>query len=244
MKAKRADSILEDIAEANTQSEFQHLEHMYGGRFSDYYHKRLDRALHHLTPGEDVLELGGGTGLFTASLVEHANNVFFVDIAQERPLFETPRKLLTASGEVDSVSFLAGDGSNLPLANNVVDTVFALDVLEHLPPSRESAAVQEASRVLRDGGKFIITAPIEIGPALLVRETYRRFDGRTGKTDSLSELVKGVLGHPSIREQGHRGYDYRETIDYCKQYFDEVSVSYCPLPVRWCNPTAVITAEL
>lgn len=50
-----------------------------------------------------------------------------------------------------------GDGQNLPIKSESVDTVFLLDVLEHLP--RPDACIAEVRRVLRPGGQLIIQVP-------------------------------------------------------------------------------------
>lgn len=50
-----------------------------------------------------------------------------------------------------------GDGQQLPIASNSIDTVLLLDVLEHLP--NPDACIAEAQRVLKPGGKALIQVP-------------------------------------------------------------------------------------
>jgi SAM-dependent methyltransferase len=52
---------------------------------------------------------------------------------------------------------LFGDGQSLPFCTTSFDTVLALDVLEHLPEPEQ--CVQEAARVLKKGGQFIVQTP-------------------------------------------------------------------------------------
>lgn len=49
------------------------------------------------------------------------------------------------------------DGQRLPIRNNSVDTVFLLDVLEHLP--RPDDCMAEIRRVLRPGGTLLLQVP-------------------------------------------------------------------------------------
>src|SRR5262249_18078329 len=50
-----------------------------------------------------------------------------------------------------------GDALRLPFGRAVVDTVLATEVMEHLPDS--GAFLQEVGRVLRAGGRLILTVP-------------------------------------------------------------------------------------
>ncbi len=64
---------------------------------------------------------------------------------------------VTATGWYKTRPSVFGDGQQLPVISDSVDTVFLLDVLEHLP--RPDACVAEARRVLRPGGSLVIQVP-------------------------------------------------------------------------------------
>jgi len=65
-----------------------------------------------------------------------------------------------------------GDGHELPLASASVDTVMSLEVLEHVPePER---CVAEMARVLKPGGRALITVPF-IAPLHQLPYDFRRF---------------------------------------------------------------------
>lgn len=51
---------------------------------------------------------------------------------------------------------LQGDAVSLPLRSRSVDVILALDVLEHVD---DGALLEEAARVLRRGGRLILTVP-------------------------------------------------------------------------------------
>lgn len=219
---------------------------MYTGRLSSYYYRRFDQALEKTQPEttDDVLILGGGTGVFALSIGQLVNNVHLTDIPREDPPFATARKLFARSHIDDtSVRYVSADATELPYSDNEFDIVFALDVLEHIPDEYE--AVAEIERVAKECGTAVVSAPIEVGVPLLIREAYRFVDGRRRHTRSLRELVSGIIGHPIAEAPGrHRGYDYRSTIRQLDICFDTVEIEYCPLPpAKWLNPTAIVTAQ-
>lgn len=55
------------------------------------------------------------------------------------------------------VEVVVADSTALPFENNEFDCVFATDVIEHI--ENDEAALKELARVLRPGGKLIITVP-------------------------------------------------------------------------------------
>ena len=241
---------LDDLGiDASTIStEFSHIEHMYSGRFSGYYYRRFDQALStaKLEGDETVLEIGGGTGMFLLSLTQACSDVHFSDISREDPLFSTPKKLLDLAGVSNrEVNYTAADVTKLPYCSDTFDSIFILDVLEHVPDER--SAITEIARITGDNGIAIISAPIEVGLPVLIREGYRFLDGNRRHTESLEELWNAFTGDPSLEtNEGHRGYDYRQTVRWLQEDFNEVSVEYCPWPKLGdlFNPTAIISATM
>jgi ubiquinone/menaquinone biosynthesis C-methylase UbiE len=237
-----------DIDVRTISTEFSHIDHMYSGRFSEYYYRRFDQALGaaRLKRDETVLEIGGGTGVFLLSLARACSDVHFSDISRETPLFSTPRKLLDLAGASSrDINYTAADVTELPYCSNTFDSVFVLDVLEHVPDER--SAISEIARITADGGTTIVSAPIETGLPVLIREGYRLLDGNRRHTESLEELWNAFTGDPSLKtNEGHRGYDYRQTLHWIREDFNEVSIEYCPWPKLGSsfNPTAIISATM
>jgi ubiquinone/menaquinone biosynthesis C-methylase UbiE len=237
-----------DIDASTISTEFSHIDHMYSGRFSEYYYRRFDQALNiaQLEGDETVLEIGGGTGVFLLSLAHACSDIHFSDISRETPLFSTPRRLLNLAGISNKeINYTAADVTRLPYSSNIFDSIFVLDVLEHVPDERP--AITEIARVTADNGTAIISAPIEVGPPVLIREGYRFLDGNRRHTDSLGELWNAFGGDPSLKtNQGHRGYDYRKTVRWLREEFNDVSVEYCPWSKLggWFNPTAIVSATM
>lgn len=67
---------------------------------------------------------------------------------------------------------LLGDGRNLPIRTDSVDTVLCTEVLEHVPDA--APMVQEMARVLRPGGRLLVTVPF-VQPLHELPGDYHRF---------------------------------------------------------------------
>ncbi len=102
-----------------------------------------------------IVDLGCGTGRFTTELAEcFSAKVYGVELSQ---------KMLTqAVQNVDhpGISWLRGDGQNLPLSDGSVDLVFLSMAYHHF--TNPGRALGEISRILHPGGYFCLrTSTIE-----------------------------------------------------------------------------------
>lgn len=81
------------------------------------------------------------------------------------PILEKHCKVTNADMSTDAIQYLKGegydavlfDGNRLPFDSNSFDVVASLDVLEHTP--NDVTALKEWLRVLKPGGKLILTVP-------------------------------------------------------------------------------------
>ena len=102
-----------------------------------------------------LLDLGGGTG--RATIAVDAAERAVVDIS--RPMLQRARTR-TAGGPgrpTDPSGLLAtlqGDAGALPVGDDTVDAVIVVDAFHHMPA--QAAVVNEAQRVLRPGGVFVV----------------------------------------------------------------------------------------
>lgn len=103
------------------------------------------RPLH----ASDLLaDCGAGTGLFASEMTESCR-VLAIDDFEE--------SLAIARRNLGPERVRKGSCTQLPLDNESVDVLTALDVIEHVQEDR--AAVREFARVVRPGGLVIITVP-------------------------------------------------------------------------------------
>lgn len=110
--------------------------------------KLLDAELGPQRPGmsRQVLDVGSGAGNMAHHLA-HYGHVIGLDY-NARPLTVAQRRALDVC---------QGVGDSLPFADGSFDLVTLLDTIEHIPD--EFGVLQECRRVLKPGGKLIITVP-------------------------------------------------------------------------------------
>jgi ubiquinone/menaquinone biosynthesis C-methylase UbiE len=101
-------------------------------------------------PGQTAADIGAGSGFVTEGLVQQGLRVIAVD-QSEAMLDEIKRKF----SHLDRIEYRVGQGDSLPIADEVVDRVFANMYLHHVEsPAR---AIGEMVRILKAGGKLVIT---------------------------------------------------------------------------------------
>jgi SAM-dependent methyltransferase len=125
-------------------------------------------------PGERVLDLGCGAGRFVAALRDAGANPVGVEIAEAA--LERARR--NAPGA--DLRLVEPDGS-LPLEHGSVDLVWCSEVLEHVADTEQ--LLLEARRVLRPGGRLLITVPFHgrVKAALIGLLRFERHFDPTGQ---------------------------------------------------------------
>lgn len=105
-----------------------------------------------LKPGDEVLDMGCGTGRFTVPMAEKVRKVTGLDLCPA--MIEKAREKTMQRGL--DVEFREGDMTSLPFADNSFDVVTSMVALMHIPLNQRQNAFSEAARVLKPGGKMII----------------------------------------------------------------------------------------
>jgi SAM-dependent methyltransferase len=170
-----------------------------------------------------VLDLGCWEGHFLPTLAAGCRHVVGIDNDDaslvERigawTILESARALVRAeSARFERIDLIRADGERLPLRGGSFGAVFCLDTLPYVPEARRPAVLAEIARVLEPSGTAVFSLPIEIGPALLVRELLRRLSGAWLDHYRSGELVRALLSRPRTRPRvgpvNLAGYDYRE----------------------------------
>jgi len=103
--------------------------------------------------GERLLELGSGIGV-GAALVAHEFGVIVTGVDRSDEQLERAREATAeaVAGLADRLSFQQGSVTDLPVDDNAVEGVYAVEMLQHVDDLAQVA--REIHRVLRPGGRF------------------------------------------------------------------------------------------
>lgn len=158
----------------------------------------LARAV--LAPGGErlrrVLDVGCGYGALSLSLSEGEGvDIVGMDVLGTR--LESVRAKMAARNRatIARVRLVAADAHHLPFRDATFDAVVATEVLEHLDePER---LFREAHRVLRPGGRFLITTPnAKALPYRMLRLLPERAVRKLAASWTQESLHPDLLHHP------------------------------------------------
>lgn len=128
----------------------------YSKQTSDDNHLALLMDLVNIKENDIILDLGTGTGYiaFPLALKYKYANVIGLDIVP-KTLLEN-KKIAKIKG-YENLDFITYDGLTYPFRDNSIDVIISRYALHHFPDVRN--AFLEMSRVLKSGGRLIISDP-------------------------------------------------------------------------------------
>lgn len=136
-----------------------------------------------------VVELGCCFGFLSLRLAMDGHDVTSVDLSSG-----TVRLLGRMASELGvPVAPVAGDATAVPLATGCADTVFAVHLLEHLPPGVDAIVLAEMLRLARR--RVVVAVPYELEP-----------DATWGHVRTFDAAALAVLGAATGRD--HRVTDH------------------------------------
>lgn len=109
------------------------------------------RALGHLLPPLDVVDVGCGEGYLTIETAAWARHVVAVD--RSAAVLRKARELAARRG-VTNITWKRGEFARLPLADASADVALLSQALHHAV--QPAAAVDDAARVLKPGGRLLV----------------------------------------------------------------------------------------
>jgi SAM-dependent methyltransferase len=110
--------------------------------------------------GDRLLDVGCASGEYTEELARGFTSTDAIDIEPERlGIFD---KRLADHGIAHRISISQMSAENMSFRDEIFDAVTAIEVLEHIP--RLDLALDEIHRVLRAGGRFMVTGPNRFFP--------------------------------------------------------------------------------
>jgi len=168
-------------------------------------------ALAALHPGDIVLDLGSGAGFdcfLAASQVGKEGKVIGVDMTPE--MIARAREN-ASKGNYTNVEFRLGEIENLPLADSSVDVVISNCVINLA--QRKGQVFQEAYRVLRPGGKFMVSDIVLLQElSEIIRNTIQAYVGCVAgaikEADYLSEIETAGFHEVGVLDRTNFPIDY------------------------------------
>ena len=139
----------------------------------------------------DVLEIGTGEGYGAEVLAPRATRYITIDKTTPVNLYQGP-----------NVEFIESAVPPIPAENNSFDYVVSFQVIEHI--KRDFDFVREVHRVLKPGGKFIVTTPN--APMSLTRNPWHVREYRPEELTNMLECSfskvtsSGVFGNEKVME--------------------------------------------
>jgi SAM-dependent methyltransferase len=203
--------------------------------------KRFAQVVEHvikragLTAGEQVLDLGTGTGsvaIAAASLVGPGGRVLGLDVSHE--MLVLAKRQATALGLVNC-SFQKGRGEAIPVGDGTCDVVLASLSLMYVLD--RSACAREVGRVLRTGGRLV--AAVWAGPELCDILRFQQIAGRFAPTPPVSGVGPGALADPSEFVQQLKGSDFDSRVEA-----ETLGFNFSDFAFAWDVLAGVTTAQL
>ena len=119
--------------------------------FQDLRDRILEAA--EIQAGDEVLDLGAGTGLLTLPSAAAGTRVWAVDISQGMLSYlETKAR----SADLDNIELVVASVVSIPLVDGSVDVAISNYCFHHLPAEEKMTALAEVERILKPGGRLVI----------------------------------------------------------------------------------------
>jgi demethylmenaquinone methyltransferase/2-methoxy-6-polyprenyl-1,4-benzoquinol methylase len=168
--------------------------------------KRAVVSMANIQPGQQILDLAGGTGDLTwqtAPRVGAAGRVVLCDI--NSAMIRTGRARLLDRGIAGMVDYIQANAEQLPFADNSFDCIFIAFGLRNI--THKQTALESMYRILKPGGRLLI---LEFSkPVAALKPVYDFYSftilpvlGRmiAGDADSYRYLAESIRMHPDQKK--------------------------------------------
>ncbi len=163
----------------------------------------LERAA--IASGEDVLDVGCGTGTLAVAAARAAPGVRVTGLDADASILERARRRAADAGL--EIRFDEGSATALPYADASFDLVLCTLMLHHLPDEAKRQTAEELARVLRPGGRVVVADPGRPQDPLMrfaVLVTVQLLDGFATTALNVRGELPGVLARAGFREVAER----------------------------------------
>jgi demethylmenaquinone methyltransferase/2-methoxy-6-polyprenyl-1,4-benzoquinol methylase len=166
-------------------------------RLTESKPRRRVMELAAVRPGEDVLEVAVGTGVQLVHLAEANEGGRVAGVEPSTGMLRQARRRIDAAELGDRVELIQGSALDLPFDDESFDLLVNGYMLDLLPRDDIPRALEEFKRVLRPGGRLVLSNMTK-GE----RRRERIWDWLYERGVVLTANCRGVLAEPALRELG------------------------------------------
>ena len=198
------------------------------------------------------LDMGCADGYVLKAL--HGRNKIRCGVGVDADIPELARCQKSCSSE-KKLRFLPPEEMEKELRAHSFDLVLCTETLEHVKDPEE--LIKKIANYTKANGRLIISAPIEIGPSLMVKQVFRylaNLNGRYGyESYRMAELFSACFSiirpYDDLRYAfpgRHKGFDFRRLDRLIRRYFVVEKIIYSPLNVlkSFLNSTVIWLCKL
>jgi len=120
----------------------------------------IDQLVHpHIKEGSRILEIGCGAGNLLVQAAIRGSHPIGLDLSMQALTFVRSRleRIISGKDAISGFACIQSVGELLPFGDESFDFVLLSEVVEHL--EQPQITIHEASRVLRPGGRLMVTTP-------------------------------------------------------------------------------------
>jgi ubiquinone/menaquinone biosynthesis C-methylase UbiE len=152
-----------------------------------WHHHKFRRVVHEISNGSHHLDFGCGPGTLVSLLPTDVSAVG-VDIASAQIAYA--QEHYGGPGK----EFITIDSGKLPFPGETFDSISCIEVIEHLEPGTTATIFSEFLRVLKTGGKLIVTTPNYGSLWPVLEKMVNRFSGLSYEEQHISKFRRSALG--------------------------------------------------
>lgn len=171
----------------------------------------------HLEPGQQVLDLGCGTGTLTIQMKQFLPQIELTGLDGDQTVLSIAQEKAEATGVI--INWKIGLAQELPFKPSSIDRVISSLMIHHLTAPNKVVAFQEVFRILKPGGEFHL---LDFGKptSLFMRLVALSISHMEEAGDNIKGLLPEMLhkmGFSPIIELKHFKTIFGELIHYqCK----------------------------
>ncbi|SFI41860.1 Methyltransferase domain-containing protein [Tindallia magadiensis] len=139
----------------------------------DFFSEKVREKAYELAevkPGKKAADIGAGTGFISEGLLDRGLTVIAID--QSNEMLEVMKKNFSGN---NSIEYKVGVAEELPIESNSVDYAFANMYIHHV--EKPLLAIREMVRILRPGGRIVITDLDKHNHEFLAAEQFDKWLG-------------------------------------------------------------------